>query len=179
MNISRRKRSEQELTHRASHDSLTGLANRLLFTKTLTDTLQRRSGRDLHADVGLLYVDLDEFKPVNDAFGHAAGDELLLMTTHRLRSHVRPQDTVARLGGDEFVVCAPRITADGLAALASRIGAALAEPVKIHGRQITVSASVGVHLAAAGETAADALHAADVAMYKVKGARNQRQVLVP
>ena len=116
---------------------------------------------------------------MNDVFGHAAGDELLLMTTHRLRSHIRPQDTVARLGGDEFAVCAPRITADGLAALAARIGAALAEPVKIHGQQLHVSASVGVHLAAAGESAADALHAADLAMYKVKGARSRRQSLVP
>jgi diguanylate cyclase (GGDEF)-like protein len=179
VNISRRKRSEQALAHQASHDPLTGLANRLLFTKTMTETLQRRAGRDLYADVGLLYVDLDDFKPVNDVFGHAAGDELLLMTTHRLRSNIRPQDTVARLGGDEFAVCAPRITADGLAALADRIGAALAEPVKIHGQQLHVSASVGVHLAAAGESAADALHAADIAMYKVKGARSRRQSLVP
>ena len=125
MNISRRKRAEQELAHEASHDSLTGLANRLLFTKILTETLQRRRDLGQYADVGLLYVDLDEFKPVNDAFGHAAGDELLLMTTHRLRSNIRPVDTVARLGGDEFAVCAPEITADGLAALAARIGAAL------------------------------------------------------
>jgi diguanylate cyclase (GGDEF)-like protein/PAS domain S-box-containing protein len=179
VNISRRKRAEQELAHEASHDSLTGLANRLLFTRTLTETLQRRTGREQHADVGLLYVDLDDFKPVNDAFGHAAGDELLLMTTHRLRVNIRPQDTVARLGGDEFAVCAPRITADGLAALAARIAAALGEPVKIHGQQLHVSASVGVHLAAAGESAADALHAADVSMYKVKGARSRRQSLVP
>jgi diguanylate cyclase (GGDEF)-like protein len=150
-----------------------------LFTRTLTETLQRRTGREQHADVGLLYVDLDDFKPVNDAFGHSAGDELLLMTTHRLRVNIRPQDTVARLGGDEFAVCAPRITADGLAALAARIAAALGEPVKIHGQQLHVSASVGVHLAAAGESAADALHAADVSMYKVKGARSRRQSLVP
>jgi diguanylate cyclase (GGDEF)-like protein len=179
VNISRRKRSEQELTHQASHDPLTGLANRLLFTKTLAEAVQRRAGRDRHADVGLLYIDLDDFKPVNDAYGHAAGDELLLMTTHRLRSQVRPQDTVARLGGDEFAVCAPRITADGLAALAARIGAALGEPVRIHGRQVLVSASVGVHLAAAGESAADALHAADLAMYKVKSARGRNKLLVP
>jgi diguanylate cyclase (GGDEF)-like protein len=179
VNISRRKRSEQELAHQASHDPLTGLANRLLFTQTLAETLQRRPGRDRHADVGLLYIDLDHFKPVNDAYGHAAGDELLLMTTHRLRSHVRPQDTVARLGGDEFAVCAPRITAEGLAALADRIGAAVGAPVRIHGRQVLISASIGVHLAAAGESAAAALHAADLAMYKVKSARSRRRSLVP
>jgi diguanylate cyclase (GGDEF)-like protein len=179
VNISRRKRSEQELAHQASHDSLTGLANRLLFTQTMTETLQLRVGRVQHADVGILFVDLDEFKPVNDAYGHAAGDELLLIMTHRLRSHVRPQDTVARLGGDEFAVCAPRITADGLAALATRIEAALAQPVQIHGQHVKVSASVGVHLAAPGESAAVALHAADLAMYKVKSARSAKRSLVP
>ena len=173
VNISRRKRAEQELLHQASHDPLTGLANRLLFTAELTDSLHTRPGGNHRPDVGLLYIDLDNFKPLNDAYGHAAGDEMLLVATHRIRARVRPQDTIARLGGDEFVVCAPRITADGLAALADRLTVALAEPHQLQGQQVHMSASIGTYLATPGEDAADALNLADVAMYTVKGARSR------
>lgn len=107
VNISRRISSELELMHRASHDSLTGLGNRVLFAEELTRALSLRPGREPVADVGVLYIDLDGFKDINDTFGHDAGDEVLLIAAHLLRSQVRPQDTVARLGGDEFAVCAP------------------------------------------------------------------------
>ena len=190
VDITRRKRAEQELAHRASHDPLTGLANSVLFIEKLTEALEPRPTRGTVADVpsmrgsewhnsvpegirevtrvGLLYIDLDEFKPINDAFGHATGDQLLLATTRRLRENVRVSDTVARLGGDEFAICAPRITADGLDALAARIDHALSEPHDIHGQHILVRASIGVYLAAAGDTAAGAVHFADQAMYAAK-----------
>ena len=117
------------------------------------------------------YVDLDRFKEVNDSYGHGAGDEVLLASAHRLSASVRPQDTVARLGGDEFAVCAPRITTEGLASLASRITDALAQPLVIHGRSLQVGASVGSHLAVSGGTVQDAVRLADRAMYEVKEGR--------
>jgi diguanylate cyclase (GGDEF)-like protein len=177
VNISRRKMSEQELAHRASHDPLTGLANRLLFTDRLTEALRARPGRSDTADVGLLYIDLDDFKPVNDTYGHDAGDEVLLTATHRLRSAVRRQDTVARLGGDEFAVCAPRITPGRLARLAERIGAALGEPNQIHGQEVRVGASIGTYLAGPNDSSPEALRLADQAMYAIKRARPERKLL--
>jgi diguanylate cyclase (GGDEF)-like protein len=171
VNISRRKLSEQELAHLASHDPLTGLANRTLFSLKLSDALHPRPGRSQSADVGLLFIDLDNFKPVNDTYGHDAGDEVLLNIAHRLRSQARPQDTVARFGGDEFVICAPRLTADGLASAAARTGAALAVPHQVHGDQVIVAGSIGTYLAAPGDTEAEALRMADQAMYAAKGRR--------
>jgi diguanylate cyclase (GGDEF)-like protein len=179
VNISRRKMSEQELAHRASHDPLTGLANRLLFTDRLTEALRGRPGRSDTADVGLLYIDLDDFKPVNDTFGHDAGDEVLLTATHRLRSVVRRGDTVARLGGDEFAVCAPRITRGRLARLADQIGVALGEPNHIHGQEVRVGASIGTYLAGPNDSLPEALRLADQAMYAIKRTRPERKLHAP
>lgn len=177
VNISRRKMSEQELAHRASHDPLTGLANRLLFTERLTEALRERPGRSETADVGLLYIDLDHFKPVNDTYGHDAGDEVLLTATHRLRSVVRRHDTVARLGGDEFAVCAPRIAAGRLARLADRIGVVLGEPHCVHGQEVRVGASIGTYLAGTNDTVPEALRLADQAMYAIKRTRPEHKLL--
>jgi diguanylate cyclase (GGDEF)-like protein len=171
VNITRRKMAELILAHEASHDPLTGLANRDLLTARLAAALARRSGRPAGGDIGLLYVDLDDFKHINDTYGHDAGDEVLLTTAHRLRAEVRPQDTVARLGGDEFAVTAPRISTGGLAAMAARISAAIAEPHLIHGQSVRVRASVGTYMAAAGDHVAEALRQADQAMYAVKRTR--------
>ena len=168
VNITRRILSEQELARRASHDPLTGLGNRVLFADELSRALTVRHGRPSDADVGVIYIDLDGFKTVNDTFGHAAGDEVLMAAAYRLRSVVRPQDTAARLGGDEFAVCAPRITDTSLATLGRRIEIVLAEPHRIHGRQVTVGGSVGRHLAAPGDSVADATRRADQAMYVAK-----------
>lgn len=168
VNITRRKAAERALAHEASHDPLTGLANRTLFTKKLNSALTERRGRPIHADVGLLFIDLDRFKPVNDAHGHSAGDEVLLTTAHRLRSIARPQDTVGRLGGDEFAIIIPRIAESGLESIADRITTILAQPHLVHGDTIIVSASVGRHLASTRQGANQALHAADEAMYAVK-----------
>jgi diguanylate cyclase (GGDEF)-like protein len=168
VNISRRITSELALAHRASHDPLTGLGNRQLFGEKLTEALRLRPSRKPIADVGVLYIDLDRFKTINDTYGHDAGDEVLLTAAHRLRSTVRPEDTVARLGGDEFAVCAPRMTREGLKSLIQRIDAALAEPHGVHGESLLIRGSVGSYLATAGESVSDVLRRADHDMYLVK-----------
>jgi diguanylate cyclase (GGDEF)-like protein len=173
VNISRRKMSELELARQASHDSLTGLANRMLFTDRLATALSARAARRPDPDVGVLYIDLDDFKAINDTYGHDAGDEVLLTTAYRLRGQVRPQDTVARLGGDEFVVCTPRVTAQDLESLASRIGVALDAPHQVHGQRVHVGGSIGAHLAAPGDTVASSLQLADRAMYTAKRTRSR------
>jgi diguanylate cyclase (GGDEF)-like protein len=168
VNVSRRKMSEEVLSHQASHDSLTGLANRMLFTTRLTEALDGAGAPRRGAPVGLLYIDLDNFKPVNDSFGHDAGDEVLVTVAHRLRSQVRDGDTVARLGGDEFAICGPGLAGDELQAMAERIRVALAVPHQIHGQRTLVGGSIGVHLAFSGDNPAAALHQADQAMYAIK-----------
>ena len=172
VNISRRIRSEQMLAHRASHDPLTGLGNRMLFAEALDRALGTQAGRRSTADVGVLYIDLDGFKSINDTFGHDAGDEVLLNSAHRMRSQLRPQDCVARLGGDEFGICAQRITSEGLAELALRLETVLAEPHLIHGKEVVVGGSVGLHIAAAGESVSEAIRLADRAMYGVKASHH-------
>lgn len=174
VNITRRVRAEQDLAHKAAHDPLTGLANRTLLNARLAAALGPRAGRAPTGDIGVLYLDLDGFKSINDTYGHEAGDEVLLTTAHRLRDQVRPQDTVARLGGDEFAIVAPRITATGLPALAQRITVALAEPHLVHGTEVVAGASVGTYLSAPGQSAEDALSRADAAMYAVKRHRKSR-----
>ncbi len=172
VNTTRRKTAETELAHAASHDPLTGLANRILFNRQLATALRRRPHPSNHTGTaGVLYIDLDSFKPVNDTFGHSAGDELLITVAHRLRNAVRPGDTTARLGGDEFAVIAPRVDRTGLAAIAERIQRSLAEPHNIHGHTVHVPGSIGAHLAHSGDDPDEALHAADQLMYATKRAR--------
>jgi len=168
VNITRRKMAEQTLAHEAAHDPLTGLANRSLFADRLNAALTGRRSQAASTQVGLMYLDADGFKQVNDTYGHDAGDEALLTIGHRLRSHVRPQDTVARLGGDEFAVSAPRISAAGLDGLSGRVSAALSHPHLIHGHLVPVPVSIGIHLAEPGESADTALREADRAMYAAK-----------
>ena len=168
VNITRRKMAEQALAHQAAHDSLTGLANRTLFAGRLDSALTGRRNQATGTQVGVMYLDADGFKQINDTYGHDAGDEALLTIGHRLRSHVRPQDTVARLGGDEFAVVAPRISADGLDGLAGRVSAALSQPHLIHGSLVAVPVSIGSYLAAPGEASDTALRRADEAMYAAK-----------
>jgi diguanylate cyclase (GGDEF)-like protein len=152
------------LEHQAFHDPLTGLANRLLFMDRVGHALSRRSGT-----VGVLYIDLDDFKTINDTLGHEAGDELLRETARRLRHTLRAADTPARLGGDEFAVMVVDVEEDNARVVADRILAALREPFVLAGRETRVHASVGVALAPSGTADADELvRNADVAMYVSK-----------
>ena len=176
--ITERRELEQRLTHQATHDGLTGLANRVMLRGRLEQILRRpRQG----AGPALFFLDLDGFKGVNDTFGHAQGDALLIAAASRLREQVGAQDVVARLGGDEFAVLleSPR---DRQAVLdtAHRITNALKLPFRVFGRETAGSASVGVALAEPADTAGDILRHADIAMYLAKAnGRGRYEVFEP
>ncbi len=164
--ITERKRLEQQLTHQAFHDPLTGLANRALFANRVQHVLTRRDRRE---PLGVLFMDLDDFKTVNDSLGHAAGDQLLAEVAGRLRNSVRPEDTVARLGGDEFAIlletCSPAVAEHVGRRLLSR----LRPPFEIADKQVHVAASLGAALSDPETRGADELlRNADVAMYHAK-----------
>ena len=169
--ITLRRRSE-ELVHRlAYYDPLTGLPNRVVLEDHLTRALVASRGPG--AGVGVLFIDLDRFKEINDTLGHDAGDVLLRDLGIRLAGAVRHTDTVFRLGGDEFVVvCENLVDVLELDAVADRIHKALAEPVFVNGRSVVIAASIGT---ATGEnvTASELLRRADNAMYHAKKRINQ------
>jgi diguanylate cyclase (GGDEF)-like protein/PAS domain S-box-containing protein len=165
-----RKRLESKLIHDALHDPLTGLANRVLLRDHLERALARQErtpGR-----VALLFVDLDDFKRVNDAFGHAVGDEILRRVAERLVSVVRAEDVVARQSGDEFAVLLGQTRDDDeVTSLAERILAELRRPILLGGRSIIVGGSIGIAVADEPAMAAeDLLVRADAAMYAAKAA---------
>jgi diguanylate cyclase (GGDEF)-like protein/PAS domain S-box-containing protein len=157
-------RLRAELEHRASHDALTGCLNRAATVATLERTL-----RDAE-QVAVAYIDLDQFKPINDELGHATGDELLRVAAARLRSVTRIGDCLGRLGGDEFVVICPRGVGDiDVEALVERLTEAVQGDVVFARQRIPLRASVGATIALAGELDAEAvLHRADTAMYAAK-----------
>ena len=166
--VSERKKLEEELRHQAFHDSLTGLANRALFENRLAHALaglRRREG-----GVSVVFVDLDDFKTVNDSLGHPAGDELLHLVGERLRYNLRSSDTAARLGGDEFgLLLDGAATAEAATEAARRLLAALEPPFTVGGRELSISASLGIALATSGrETMEDLMRNADLAMYEAK-----------
>jgi diguanylate cyclase (GGDEF)-like protein len=163
----------EQIQHQAVHDSLTGLPNRVLFEDRLAHALttSRRDG----SNVGVLFVDLDGFKDVNDTYGHACGDELLQEVGRRLTLTVRASDTVARLGGDEFVVVlAPIGGVHDASAVAEKVLGALREPVEVRGHVLAISASVGVTIATASDDPESLLNHADSAMYRAKSAGRNR-----
>jgi diguanylate cyclase (GGDEF)-like protein/PAS domain S-box-containing protein len=162
-----RKRREDDLTHRATHDHLTGLPNRAHLHDGLRRSAQRsaRSGTPL----AVLFVDLDDFKEVNDAHGHEVGDAVLRVVADRLLHAVRPADLVTRLGGDEFVVVAEEVGDTGRAAeIARRLLAACDAPITVGAAELRVSPSIGVVLAGGAAEPAALLRAADAAMYRAK-----------
>jgi diguanylate cyclase (GGDEF)-like protein len=152
----------------ASYDPLTGLANRALFEGALGRALVRR--RTAGRSAALLTMDLDGFKAVNYAYGHAAGDDLLCEVGCRLRSLVRGADLVARLGGDEFALVLEDVDVLAVLEVAERVIAAMAEPFTVAGVEIASGVSVGVHIAVPGEVAEDVMVNADAALYVAKTA---------
>ncbi len=166
--ITERKRAEERLEHQAFHDPLTGLANRALFMDRLEHALSRMDRRK--EPIAVLFVDLDNFKIVNDSLGHEVGDNLLAEVGERLESCVRPEDTVARLGGDEFVVLLAGIPGLGDASrVAERIIEALKAPFNFKGREVFVGASVGIAPATEPlDEPEELLRNADLALYKAK-----------
>jgi diguanylate cyclase (GGDEF)-like protein/PAS domain S-box-containing protein len=166
--ISARKEAEQCIQYLANHDALTGLPNRARFSQLLGSACDaaRRDRRKF----AVLFVDLDRFKIINDSLGHEAGDAMLRAAATRLRACVRASDVVARLGGDEFVVLLQDVSEQSVAAkVATNILKAVAEPVAIHGRDCTVSASIGICLHPDGDQEDQAvLRNADMAMYLAK-----------
>ncbi len=169
------KQTEAKLQHDAMHDVLTGLPNRALFLDRLNLTLTRRL-RHPDNGCGVLYLDLDNFKSVNDSLGHAAGDLLLMSIAGRLRPTLRPQDSAARLGGDEFAVLVENIvTPHDLEVVAGRILHELERPFDIFGHTVHAGASIGAAMAGPEHTSSDRLlRDADFAMYRAKQAGRGR-----
>ncbi len=171
--ITRRKREQQELYDLATHDALTGLPNRFLFSERFRHAMVRAK-RASHL-VGLLYLDLDRFKPVNDLLGHPCGDILLQTVAKRLKRSVREEDTIARLSGDEFAVILEHLPRPrDAAATAIKILHALARPFQLEGHKATITASIGITVYPLdGDDVDTLLKRADGAMYRAKtGHRN-------
>jgi diguanylate cyclase (GGDEF)-like protein/PAS domain S-box-containing protein len=176
--ITDRKRAEEELSHQAFHDTLTGLANRALFRDRLDHALDSNARTGAHPAV--IFLDLDGFKTVNDSLGHDAGDELLREVAVRLAAAVRRGDTVGRLGGDEFAILVEQSLKplDQAATVADRVLQILTEPVVLAGgHRVVLSASLGIAVGGDDCDSASLLRDADVAMYQAKSAGKSRWVL--
>ncbi|WP_227507837.1 MULTISPECIES: diguanylate cyclase domain-containing protein [unclassified Marinobacter] len=175
--ISRLKEQERKLRIMAHYDALTGMPNRVLFADRLQQGMaltRRQSGK-----LAVVYIDLDEFKPVNDAFGHEAGDQLLVEVAARMRSELRQEDTLARLGGDEFAAIVMNVQDDAsLETLLVRLLARVAEPVWVADHSVEVSASIGYTLFPQAEDldGDQLLRQADQAMYQAKHRGRNRYV---
>lgn len=166
--ITLRKQAEQTLVRMARFDTLTGLANRRLFLDALKEALSRAQRHQ--RQFGVIFLDMDRFKEVNDRLGHLAGDDLLRMFAQRLKDCVRVEDVVARLGGDEFAILVEDVARpEALTAMVKKIMCQASIPVDLNGNQMTVCTSAGIALFPRdGRTADELLHAADIAMYRAK-----------
>jgi diguanylate cyclase (GGDEF)-like protein len=164
-----------EIRHQALHDGLTGLANRVLFRERVVQALDRRHGRE-GRPFAILFIDLDDFKVLNDTLGHVRGDDVLIACAARVEASLRPSDMAARLGGDEFAVLLDDVGDESTAmAIAIRLADAMRQPVNLGDAAPTVAASIGVALCGDGdETADDLLRNADVAMYAAKASSRGR-----
>ena len=171
------KRLEAQLLHDAFHDPLTGLANRALFREHLDRALDRSRRR--RAGVAVLFLDLDDFKVVNDSLGHGAGDRLLVEVAERLTETIRADDIAARQGGDEFTILVERVHGEEeVVALAERLAAAIRRPIMLEGRPLVVGVSIGIALARGRDAVAgDLLAHADAAMYAAKDQGKGRHVV--
>jgi diguanylate cyclase (GGDEF)-like protein len=164
--VTERRRLEQELTHRAFHDSLTGLANNALFRDRLGHAIERT--RRHRSGLAVLFLDLDNFKTINDGLGHTAGDRLLVAVTRRLQGCLRVADTAARLGGDEFAVLLEETTRGDALRVADRLVRVMAEPFELGGVEVATGVSVGVAFFAPDLDADQLMRNADLAMYAAK-----------
>ncbi len=172
--VTERKELEGRIAWQAFHDPMTGLANRVLFTDRVTHALARRERGPV--DIGVLFIDLDHFKIVNDTLGHAAGDDLLRQVARRIEGEVRSADTVARLGGDEFAVLLEDSDRASCLSTANRLLAQLTRPFMLEGREVFIGASIGVTEAQPGVTLDELVRDADVAMYVAKAEGRGRVV---
>ncbi|WP_111766743.1 EAL domain-containing protein [Nakamurella deserti] len=170
--------AEESLRRLALTDALTGLANRTLLADRISQAVARADRGGLPPAV--ILIDLDEFKVINDSLGHSAGDTVLIVIADRLRGVVRASDTIGRLGGDEFAIVLPDTTEEEALQVARRALSALQLPVPIGGRQVAISASLGLRLGMAGQDGEMLLRDADIAMYRAKAqGRSNVQVFEP
>jgi diguanylate cyclase (GGDEF)-like protein len=176
-NLTLRKQFEAELERLAHYDALTGLANRSLLTERINQELVRL--RRKPSRVGVLFLDLDRFKPINDTLGHAVGDRVLVETAERIQSCIRAQDTAARIGGDEFVVLLSDFDDVDLALeVADRIASRVEEPFVLGRERRWLGISIGVVITQSPDARAEELiDSADTAMYEAKRRRDVTRVL--
>ncbi len=169
IDISQRKALEEQLIHDAFHDSLTGLPNRALFLDRLGMVLRQTIRRRVHK-FGVLFIDMDRFKIINDSLGHLVGDQFLIDIARRLEKCIRPGDTVARFGGDEFTILVDDVkSVADVTLVAARIHKQLASPVRVSGQDVFTTASIGIAMSETGyDKAEDVLRDADIAMYRAK-----------
>jgi diguanylate cyclase (GGDEF)-like protein len=174
--VTERKALEERNAYQAFHDSLTGLANRTLFADRLEHALARTERQE--DEIGVMFIDLDDFKHVNDSLGHSLGDSLLVEVAHRLGACLRPQDTLARFGGDEFVVLLEDIDVGGVVGTAERILREIDDPFTIDGHKLSVTGSIGIVFGNSDKLRAeDLLRSADAAMYRSKrGGKNRYEI---
>jgi diguanylate cyclase (GGDEF)-like protein/PAS domain S-box-containing protein len=167
--ITDRKALEEELSHQAFHDSLTALANRALLLDRIEHALESTRGRKGER-LALIYLDLDDFKTVNDGLGHEAGDRILQVTAQRIASAIRPGDTASRLGGDEFAVLLEQIPDPSVAyEVGARVLEEVCTPIEVDGTLVSVAASLGIVVSDGKDDAPGLLRNADLAMYRAKG----------
>jgi diguanylate cyclase (GGDEF)-like protein/PAS domain S-box-containing protein len=171
------KKVEQELVRLAFHDTLTGLPNRALFTDRLQQAVAR--AERLHEPLAVMFLDLDNFKVVNDSIGHEAGDQLLTIVAERLRSCMRTEDTVARFGGDELAILVEGVADRAeVLAMAERIAEMFRTPIGLANHELYVTTSIGIALAVPGDDDAEGLlRKADLAMYRAKAAGKSQYTL--
>jgi len=166
--ITERKQTQEELLFNATHDVLTGLPNRALFLGRLQSVVDRMK-RHPHQAAAVLFIDIDDFKVVNDCYGHATGDVLIKEVSNRLRACMRSDGTIARMGGDEFTVLVEDVTDPSNALrVAERIQSSFAQPFLLQGHEVFKSMSIGIALTSAGVPAEAVLQNADIAMYRAK-----------
>ncbi len=164
---------EKQLRHQAFHDPLTSLANRARFLDRLDHALQRGARR--RGKLAILFMDIDDFKSVNDSLGHPVGDQLLIDVAKRIDLHLRPGDTAARLGGDEFAVLLEDVSGNEEAStVADRIISSLRTPLVLNDVEVFVRASIGIVVGAGGDHADELIRRADVAMYVAKASGKGR-----